>query len=296
VRTRTNKGIILAGGAGSRLHPLTLSVSKQLMPVYDKPMIYYPLATLMSAGIREILVITTPEDQSAFQRLLGDGSQWGVAVTWEVQPKPEGLAQAFIIGEEFIGGESVALILGDNIFYGHGLARQLVSAAEDTANATVFAYHVNDPERYGVVHFDAGGKALGIEEKPARPKSGYAVTGLYFYDNRVVEMARGLQPSARGELEITDINRLYLEDGSLQVRVMGRGAAWLDTGTHDSLIEAAQFVQIIEHRQGLKICCPEEIAYKNGFIDRKRVLELADALGKSGYGDYLRTVVSDTTF
>jgi glucose-1-phosphate thymidylyltransferase len=296
VSTRTNKGIILAGGAGSRLHPLTLSVSKQLMPVYDKPMIYYPLATLMSAGIREILVITTPEDQSAFQRLLGDGSQWGVAVTWEVQPKPEGLAQAFIIGEEFIGGESVALILGDNIFYGHGLARQLASAAEDTANATVFAYHVNDPERYGVVHFDAGGKALGIEEKPARPKSGYAVTGLYFYDNRVVEMARGLQPSARGELEITDINRLYLEDGSLQVRVMGRGAAWLDTGTHDSLIEAAQFVQIIEHRQGLKICCPEEIAYKNGFIDRKRVLELADALGKSGYGDYLRTVVSDTTF
>lgn len=293
---RTNKGIILAGGAGSRLHPLTLSVSKQLMPVYDKPMIYYPLWTLMSAGIREILVITTPEDQESFHKLLGDGSQWGIALTYEVQPRPEGLAQAFIIGEQFIAGQSVALVLGDNIFYGHGLARQLRSAADNGDAATVFAYHVNDPERYGVVHFDKDGKALGIEEKPEVPKSNYAVTGLYFYDARVVDMAKGLTPSPRGELEITDINKLYLADGSLRVEVMGRGAAWLDTGTHDSLIEAAQFVQIIEHRQGLKICCPEEVAYQNGFIDRQKVLELADALGKSGYGKYLRAMLEDTKF
>ena len=292
----TRKGILLAGGAGSRLHPLTLSVSKQLMPVYDKPMIYYPLSTLMSAGIRDILVITTPDDQSSFQKLLGDGRQWGIDLQYAVQPRPEGLAQAFLIGEDFVAGESVALVLGDNIFYGHGLRRQLRSAAANTDVATVFAYHVNDPERYGVVHFDDGGKALGIEEKPAQPKSNYAVTGLYFYDARVVEMAKGLKPSARGELEITDINQLYLEDDSLQVEVMGRGAAWLDTGTHDSLIEAAQFVQIIEHRQGLKVCCPEEIAYQNGYIDRDQVLVLAGKLGKSGYGEYLRNLLGEKTF
>ena len=292
----TNKGIILAGGAGSRLHPLTLSVSKQLMPVYDKPMIYYPLSTLMSAGVRDILLITTPEDQSAFQKLLGDGSQWGITLSFEVQPTPAGLAQAFIIGENFIDGQSVSLILGDNIFYGHGLATQLQAAAQQSSSATVFAYHVKDPERYGVVHFNDAGKALGIEEKPAKPKSNYAVTGLYFYDQRVVEFAKNLKPSARGELEITDINRLYLDDGSLNVEVLGRGAAWLDTGTHDSLIEAAQFVQIVERRQGLKICCPEEIAYKNGYIDARQVVALADNLGKSGYGEYLRVMLEETTF
>ncbi len=292
----TNKGIILAGGAGSRLHPLTLSVSKQLMPVYDKPMIYYPLSTLMSAGFRDILLITTSEDQPAFQKLLGDGSQWGITLSFEVQPTPAGLAQAFIIGENFIDGQSVSLILGDNIFYGHGLGTQLQAAAQQSSSATVFAYHVKDPERYGVVHFDGDGKALGIEEKPAKPKSNYAVTGLYFYDERVVEFAKNLKPSARGELEITDINRLYLDDGSLNVEVLGRGAAWLDTGTHDSLIEAAQFVQIIERRQGLKICCPEEIAYKNGYIDAKQVAMLAENLGKSGYGEYLRDMLEDTTF
>jgi len=251
---------------------------------------------LMSAGIADILIITTPEDQDAFRKLLGDGSQWGISLTYQVQPRPEGLAQAFVIGEEFIDGSPVALILGDNIFYGHGLRRQLRDASERRNTATVFAYHVNDPERYGVVHFDEDGKALGIEEKPAQPKSSYAVTGLYFYDQRVVDMAKSLKPSPRGELEITDINQLYLESGALQVEVMGRGAAWLDTGTHDSLIEAAQFVQIIEHRQGLKICCPEEIAYQNGFIDDAQVLYLADQLGKSGYGRYLRSMLSDTTF
>ncbi len=292
----TNKGIILAGGTGSRLHPLTLSVSKQLMPVYDKPMIYYPLSTLMSAGIRDILLITTPEDQPAFQKLLGDGSQWGITLSFEVQPTPAGLAQAFIIGENFTNGQSVSLILGDNIFYGHGLGTQLQAAAQQSSSATVFAYHVKDPERYGVVHFDGDGKALGIEEKPTKPKSNYAVTGLYFYDERVVEFAKNLKPSARGELEITDINRLYLDDGSLNVEVLGRGAAWLDTGTHDSLIEAAQFVQIIERRQGLKICCPEEIAYKNGYIDANQVAALAKNLGKSGYGEYLRDMLEDMTF
>ncbi|MDX1403603.1 MAG: glucose-1-phosphate thymidylyltransferase RfbA [Woeseiaceae bacterium] len=292
----TNKGIILAGGTGSRLHPLTMSVSKQLMPVYDKPMIYYPLSTLMSAGIREILVITTPDDQPAFRKLLQDGSQWGISLSYEVQPTPNGIAEAFLIGERFIDSQSVALVLGDNIFYGHGLADNLRSAAARTESATVFAYHVNDPQRYGVVQFDADGKALGIEEKPKQPKSSYAVTGLYFYDHRVVEFARRLKPSARGELEITDINRRYLDDASLQVEVLGRGAAWLDTGTHDSLLEAAQFVQIIEHRQGLKVCCPEEIAFKNGYIDAVQVAALADNLGKSGYGDYLRAMLEDMTF
>jgi len=290
---KTTKGIILAGGTGSRLHQLTLAVSQQLMPTYAKPMIYYPLWTLMSAGIRDVLIITTPEDQAAFQKQLGDGSQWGISLSYAAQPSPDGIAQAFIIGEEFIGGESVALILGDNIFYGHGLAKQLRSAANRVDCATVFAYHVKDPQRYGVVQFDDAGKTIDIEEKPPVPKSNFAVTGLYFYDSRVVEMAKNLKPSARGELEITDLNRLYLEDESLRVEIVGRGSAWLDTGTHDSLLEASQFVQIIEHRQGLKICCPEEVAYSNGFIDGDQLAAAAERLGKSGYGDYLRGILAD---
>lgn len=287
------KGIILAGGAGSRLHPLTLSVSKQLMPVYDKPMIYYPLSILMHAGIRDVLVITTPEDQDAFFRLLNDGSQWGLTISYAVQPDPGGLAQAFLIGEEFVAGDPVALVLGDNIFYGHGLPQQLTSAAKQTAGATVFAYHVNDPERYGVVQFDADHNAVGIEEKPRQPKSNYAVTGLYFYDSQVTKLAKLLKPSARGELEITDLNRLYLDQGSLHVELMGRGVAWLDTGTHDSLLEAATFIEIIERRQGLKISCPEEIAYNLGYIDADQVRSLATDLKQNEYGQYLLNMLED---
>ncbi|MDG2107746.1 MAG: glucose-1-phosphate thymidylyltransferase RfbA [Woeseiaceae bacterium] len=292
---QTTKGIILAGGTGSRLHPLTHSVSKQLMPIYDKPMIYYPLSTLMMAGIRDILVITTAEDQSAFNKLLGDGTHWGISISYAIQPDPGGLAQAFIIGEEFIDGDSVALILGDNIFYREGLQKQLRSVADNSIGATVFAYYVKDPERYGVVNFNDDNKAIGIEEKPVKPKSNYAVTGLYFYDSRVVEMAKNLKPSARGELEITDINRLYLNQGDLKVQIMGRGTAWLDTGTHESLLAAAQFVQIIERRQGLKMCCPEEIAYRGGMIDAHQLRSLAKNLGKNSYGDYLLDVLQEKT-
>ena len=290
------KGIILAGGSGSRLHPLTLSVSKQLMPVYDKPMIYYPLSILMLAGIREILVITTPEDQDAFQRLLGDGGQWGVSIDYAVQPDPGGLAQAFLIGEAFVAGEPVALVLGDNIFYGHGLPDQLRAASQQTSGATVFAYHVDDPERYGVVQFDADRKAIGIEEKPSKPKSNYAVTGLYFYDSQVTELAKALKASPRGELEITDLNRVYLEQGDLHVELMGRGVAWLDTGTHESLMEAANFIEIIQRRQGLKISCPEEIAYKLGYIDAGQVEAIATGLKQNAYGQYLLKMLNDKVY
>ncbi len=294
--TTVQKGIILAGGAGSRLHPLTLSVSKQLMPVYDKPMIYYPLSILMLAGIQDILIITTPEDQGAFVRLLGNGTQWGITISYAVQPDPGGLAQAFLIGEVFVGGDPVALILGDNIFYGHGLPEQLRVAARQDAGATVFAYHVDNPERYGVVQFDSEKKVIGIEEKPDQPKSNYAVTGLYFYDSQVTDLAKSLKPSERGELEITDLNRLYLEHGELQVQLMGRGVAWLDTGTHESLMEAANFIEVIQRRQGLKISCLEEIAYKLGYIDAKQVESIATGLKQNEYGTYLLKMLNDTVY
>jgi glucose-1-phosphate thymidylyltransferase len=290
------KGILLAGGSGTRLHPMTLAASKQLLPVYDKPMVYYPLSTLMLAGIRDILVISTPRDTASFKELLGDGSAWGIHLEYKIQPSPDGLAQAFVLGAGFIGGAPSALVLGDNIFYGHDLQLLLRSANERRAGATVFAYAVTDPERYGVVEFDAGRRAIGLEEKPARPRSRYAVTGLYFYDEQVVGLAGSLRPSARGELEITDLNRLYLEREQLSVEIMGRGYAWLDTGTHDSLLEASQFIATIEKRQGLKIACPEEVAWRQGWIDDAQLDRLATGLGKSTYGHYVRGLLGGGVF
>jgi glucose-1-phosphate thymidylyltransferase len=291
----TQRGIILAGGSGTRLYPLTQAISKQLLPVYDKPMIYYPLSTLMLAGIRDILVINTPHEQPMFTRLLGDGSQWGVSIRYAVQPAPEGLAQAFVIGRDFIANESSCLILGDNIFYGHGLIESMQRAVARTRGATVFGYWVRDPERYGVAEFDGEGRVIGLEEKPARPKSHWAVTGLYFYDARVCDYAASLKPSARGELEITDLNRCYLDDGSLMLERLGRGYAWLDTGTHESLVEASNYIETIENRQGLKVCCPEEIAFQQGWIDAAQLERLAEPLAKSGYGRYLKQLITQGT-